>query len=66
MAREDELNELRERIGKLGFDEQLFLFEQLLGEHRRRCDEARAYVRAELDALRAQKSNSEEPKRAAG
>lgn len=66
MATESELNELRERIGKLPFGEQLYLFEQLLADHRRQCDEARANVRAELDALRAQTPKWEEPKRAAG
>ncbi|HEY1191400.1 MAG TPA: hypothetical protein VGE74_27445 [Gemmata sp.] len=53
MADETELAELRARIGKLRFDEQLYLFELLLGDYRRRCDEARAAVRAELDAQRA-------------
>ncbi|MDY3550965.1 hypothetical protein R5W24_000034 [Gemmata sp. JC717] len=66
MTDEAELNELRERIGRLRISEQLHLFELLLGDYRRKCDEARVTVRAELDALRAQESSREGPKRAAG
>lgn len=66
MADEAELNELRERVGKLRLDQQLHLFELLLGDYRRKCDEARSTVRAELDALREQGPNREVLKRAAG
>ncbi len=42
MTDESELNELRERIGKLRLGDQLHLFELVLGDDRRKYEDMRA------------------------
>ena len=66
MADETELNELRERVGKLRLDQQLHLFELLLGDYRRKCDEARAENLAADAAQREWARRQTEGRRAAG
>lgn len=39
MATNDELNDLRERIGRLSTGEQAWLLEAVLADNRRRCDD---------------------------
>jgi hypothetical protein len=51
MANENELNELRERIGRLPLGDQFRLLEWILGDHRRRCDEAEAAHKAAVVEL---------------
>jgi hypothetical protein len=52
MANENELNELRERIGHLPFSDQFRLLGWILADHARRCDEAEAaYKTAVAEAL---------------
>jgi hypothetical protein len=46
MADENELNDLRARIGRLSFGDQFRLLEWILAEHRQRCDEEEAAHRA--------------------
>lgn len=53
MADETELNELRERIGKLRLGDQLHLFELVLGDYRRKCEEATADMLAKQTAFLA-------------
>jgi hypothetical protein len=46
MTDENELRELRKRIGRLPFYEQLHLFEHVLAEDRRQREETIAWMRA--------------------
>ena len=52
MADENELRELEERIGKLKFHEQLYLFERILTAYRREREEAVAWIRTSGTAYR--------------
>jgi hypothetical protein len=52
MANENELDELRQRIGRLPFGDQFRLLGWILADHARRCDEAEAaYKAAVAEAL---------------
>lgn len=53
MADEKELNDLRERIGRLPFRDQCQLLEWVFADHRRRCDEEEAAHKATTAALLA-------------
>ena len=52
MATTDELTDLRERIGRLGLGEQMYLFELVLGDNRRRYEQAKVEMVQQLEALR--------------
>ena len=52
MATNDEFSELRERIGRLGLGDQLYLFELVLGDNRRGYEETRAEMLQQVEALR--------------
>ncbi len=52
MADENELRELRERIGRLPLGHQMYLFELVLGDYRRRYEEAKAEMLQQVETLR--------------
>jgi hypothetical protein len=52
MADENELRELRERISRLRLSDQLYLFELVLSDYRRKCDEAAVEFRQQIEVLR--------------
>ena len=76
MANENELRELRERIGRLPFGDQFRLLGWILADHARRCDDEKeeykatvAELFAEMEAQREldrQRNSLAGEKRAAG
>ena len=74
MATNDELNELRERIGRLGTGDQVWLLETVLADNRRRWEEevvrqraaTIAFLEREKQHNAATAGHSPETKREAG
>jgi hypothetical protein len=72
MSEDNELRELRERIGRLPFGQQLYLFETALADNRRHYAEVQAQTLAadaafrEAERRRREAEQTAEAKRAAG